>query len=216
MARTVKPAAHKKFHFVYQTKNLINGKTYIGVHSTNNINDGYIGNGIRSQSDSNFSNTAFAASVRKYGISNFSREILSFYETAEQAYLEEAFIVNDVWVSKPTNYNVCVGGRYTTMSNDGRERVAKRMRENNPMKNPDVAMRVGKIVSEKLKGRIFSDESKQKMSKTSKEYCSTKVTDLQTGITYDSMRKCSEAVNHSRTYIKANENIRFIFNSCGS
>lgn len=214
--KNVKPADHKKFYFVYQTKNLVNGKTYIGVHSTNNINDGYIGNGIRSQSDSNFSNTVFAASVRKYGISNFKREILSFYDSEEEAYEEEAYIVNEDWVASYSNYNVCVGGRYTVMSKDARERLAKRMRENNPMKNPSTAMRVGRLVSERLKGRRFSDESKSKMRMSSKEYCSTKVTDLHTGIIYDSMRKCSESINRSRTYIKANEGNRFIFTSCGS
>jgi hypothetical protein len=216
MERTVKPVAHKKFHFVYQTKNLINGKTYVGVRSTNNINDGYIGNGIRSQSDSKHSKTAFAYAVAKYGISNFKREILSFYDSSDEAYKEEEFIVCESWIKSDNNYNTCLGGRFTVMSSEGKERLAKRMRENNPMKNPDVAMRVGKIVSEKMKGRKFSDESKVKMSNASKEYCSTKVTDLKTGITYDSMRKCAESVNHSRTYIKDNENIRFIFTSCGS
>jgi hypothetical protein len=34
--------------YTYQTKNLINGKTYVGVHTTNRLNDGYIGCGIKS------------------------------------------------------------------------------------------------------------------------------------------------------------------------
>lgn len=42
------------FYFTYQTKNLINGKTYIGVHSTHNLNDGYIGCGIKRQSDADY------------------------------------------------------------------------------------------------------------------------------------------------------------------
>jgi len=216
MGRIAKPVAHKKFHFVYQTKNLINGKTYVGVHSTNNINDGYIGNGIKTQNDTKYSKTAFSAAVSKYGISNFKREILAFYDSFDDAYKEEEFIVCQSWVERSDNYNTSLGGRFAVMSSAGKERVSKRMRENNPMKNKETAMRVGRTVSKKLKGRKFSDESKQKMSKASKEYCSTKVIDLKTGITYDSMRKCAEAVKHSRTYIKDNENIRFIFDSCGS
>ncbi|ADG36130.1 putative truncated Seg-like homing endonuclease [Acinetobacter phage Acj61] len=33
------------YNFTYLTTNLINGKMYYGVHSTKNINDGYIGSG---------------------------------------------------------------------------------------------------------------------------------------------------------------------------
>ena len=34
-----------KYHFVYITTNTINGKQYVGDHSTNNINDHYLGSG---------------------------------------------------------------------------------------------------------------------------------------------------------------------------
>jgi len=32
-------------HYNYITTNKINGKQYVGAHSTNNINDGYLGGG---------------------------------------------------------------------------------------------------------------------------------------------------------------------------
>ena len=35
----------RKHNVVYQITNLINGKIYIGVHSTDDINDGYMGSG---------------------------------------------------------------------------------------------------------------------------------------------------------------------------
>jgi hypothetical protein len=108
---------NKKFIFTYQTKNLINGKTYIGVHSTNDLNDKYIGNGIVSNSSSYSQFRAgryrpFVMAVKKYGYENFKLEILSFFDTLEEAYEEEAFLVDYKWVKSQDNYNVSLGGLY--------------------------------------------------------------------------------------------------------
>jgi hypothetical protein len=217
--RIAKPADRKKFFFVYQTKNLINGKTYVGVHSTYNVNDGYIGNGIRTQNDSKYSNTQLSRAVAKYGIENFKREILSFYDSEEEAYAEESFIVNEVWIASKDNYNTCLGGKYTFMSSDGRERLSKRMKEKNPMKDKEVALKVSIALSKKMKGRKFSDESKSKMSKASKDYCSQPVLDLESGIRYKSINDCCRSICKSKSYVKNRKSSRFIFitaTSCGS
>lgn len=34
------------FHFVYCVENLVNGKVYVGKHSTSNMNDGYVGSSV--------------------------------------------------------------------------------------------------------------------------------------------------------------------------
>lgn len=103
------------YHTVYQTKNLCNEKTYIGVHSTHNLQDGYIGCGIYRQSDAvrisqTGVKTPLADAVVKYGYDSFSRMTLSFFETREEALEEEMHLVNKEWVTNNNNYNVSTGG----------------------------------------------------------------------------------------------------------
>ena len=202
---------HKKFNFVYQTKNKINGKTYIGVHCTNVLNDGYIGCGIRSQNSTNYYNTAFSNAVKKYGYENFDVEILSFFDSAEEAYEEESFLVCDSWVNSKNNYNTSVGGRHPKMSDDGKKRVSERMKVYNPMKNPDVASKVGAIASARNKGQKRTPEQIENIKKIRKDYCSKVVLDTLTNTKYSSMRKCSESIGKSRTFISDRIGARFKF-----
>jgi hypothetical protein len=123
MKKTAKyySANDKKYKFIYQTKNNINGKTYIGYHCTNNLGDGYIGCGCRSQSYAVSSKkygfkSAFLDAVIKYGYSNFERKILSFYDTIEECIEEEKFIVDEKWVKSNNNYNISLGGNGGTLN----------------------------------------------------------------------------------------------------
>ena len=86
-------------YFVYRTTNQINGKIYVGVHRTSNINDGYIGSGIRLQK-----------AIKKYGYENFTRDILCFTETYSEAFEIEELIVDHDFVKSPDTYNMKLGG----------------------------------------------------------------------------------------------------------
>jgi predicted transcriptional regulator len=110
----------KKYHYVYQTKNIVTGKTYIGIHSTNNLADGYIGHGVKSQSDiesykrcgvnGREFGSYFVRSMIKYGYDSFKKEILDFYDTRKDILEEERFLVDEKWVKDPSNYNTALGG----------------------------------------------------------------------------------------------------------
>ena len=60
------------YNYFYKITNLINNHFYYGVHSTNNLNDGYFGSGVK-----------LKQAVKKYGKENFKKEIL-FISSNEQ------------------------------------------------------------------------------------------------------------------------------------
>lgn len=86
-------------HIVYKTTCLKNGKEYIGAHTTDNLDDGYLGSGL-----------AILRAIKNYGRHQFSREVLAFFESPEDMYAYEAFLVNEDYVSDRNNYNLQTGG----------------------------------------------------------------------------------------------------------
>jgi hypothetical protein len=89
----------KKYHFIYKTTNLLSGKYYIGMHSTDNLNDGYLGSGNR-----------LRLAIKKHGKENFKIEILEFFENRKLLAEREAEIVNLELLAKKDCMNMKVGG----------------------------------------------------------------------------------------------------------
>lgn len=93
------PRKEKNFHFIYKTTNLLSGKYYIGMHSTDNLEDGYLGSGKR-----------LRYSINKYGVENHKREILEFLNSREELKKREKEIVNLNEIAKEECMNLIVGG----------------------------------------------------------------------------------------------------------
>ena len=93
------PRKQKKYHFIYRTTNLLNHKFYVGMHSTDNLEDGYIGSGKR-----------LGYSVRKYGLENHKFEILEFLPSREELKKREAEVVNEEMLKHPLCMNLKFGG----------------------------------------------------------------------------------------------------------
>ena len=89
---------NKRYHFTYRTTNLINNRYYLGMHSTNRIDDGYLGSGKRLYYELN-----------KYGRDNFKFEILKQFDSREELAQAEAELVNEE-VLKDVNCLNCKPG----------------------------------------------------------------------------------------------------------
>lgn len=94
------PRKEKKYHYIYKTTNVINNKYYIGMHSTNNLNDGYMGSGKR-----------LWFSINYHGKDNHKLEILEFCENRKELSNKEREIVNDQLLSEHLCMNLIVGGQ---------------------------------------------------------------------------------------------------------
>lgn len=86
--------------YLYKITNLINGKIYVGVRSSDDpMRDKYMGSGKR-----------ILAAIAKYGVENFQKTILEVYSTAEEAYSAESQIVTEEFLSRDDTYNLNIGG----------------------------------------------------------------------------------------------------------
>ena len=88
----------KKFNYIYLITNNLNGKIYVGKHSTDNLDDGYMGSG-----------KLIKLAYNKYGIENFTKQILHFADTEEELNDLEMFYIKDL-DAKTNGYNLTDGG----------------------------------------------------------------------------------------------------------
>jgi hypothetical protein len=88
-----------KVHYLYKIENKLNGKIYIGVHSTEDINDGYMGSG-----------SLITQAIEKNGKDNFSKTILEYCDSRELLMELEKKVVNQEFINRKDTYNLSVGG----------------------------------------------------------------------------------------------------------
>ena len=89
----------KKYHYIYKTTNLLSGRYYVGMHSTDDLNDGYMGSGKR-----------LKASIKKHGVENHRIEILEFFDSREELASREQELVTIKEVASKECMNLKVGG----------------------------------------------------------------------------------------------------------
>jgi hypothetical protein len=171
------------FYYLYQITNKVNGKIYVGVHKTRNLNDGYMGSG-----------KIIKTAIEKYGIDNFEKVIQEAFENAEAMYAREKEIVTEEFLSRDHVYNLRRGGDggfdfiNKNLTEKDRSILGKKGGFANKHKWSDEILqraregwsKGGKKTVEQIRtgkrkmhksflGKHHSDETKQKMSNTIRE-----------------------------------------------
>jgi hypothetical protein len=90
----------KKYHLIYKTTNILTGRYYYGMHSTDNLDDGYLGSGKR-----------LKYSINKYGKDVHKREIVEFCSNRELLNNKEKEVITLNEIGKKDCMNLIVGGQ---------------------------------------------------------------------------------------------------------
>ena len=86
-------------YYLYKITNQVNGKIYVGVHKTRDMNDGYMGSG-----------KVILNAIKKHGINNFAKVILETFKTSDAMYAREKEVVTEEFLSRKDVYNIRRGG----------------------------------------------------------------------------------------------------------
>lgn len=91
----------KDLFVVYCTINQLNGRYYIGKSTQHRIDEGYLGSG-----------PLIKAAIKKYGKKNFKAVILQTFETEQEAFCFEQYVLDEekCFPINPLIYNVKPGG----------------------------------------------------------------------------------------------------------
>lgn len=167
------------YYTIYKITNQVNGKIYIGSHKTSNLDDNYMGSG-----------KYLKYAQEKYGVENFTKEVLFVFDTPEEMYAKEAEIVNEEFLAEENTYNLKIGGfggwDYVNADEDMRIAKNKRAREITNSRHADLlqdwSSRGGKMryklhgveqawaeARASFAGKRHTEEAKSKMSSAAKK-----------------------------------------------
>ena len=168
-------ASRRKCHYIYRTTCIITNRFYIGMHSTDNLEDGYIGSGKR-----------LWHSINKHGKDNHVCEILEFLSDRSSLKAREKEIVNKELINEELCMNLQVGGEGGFISHEHMMKANKNSRISfaKKLKNEQYAKDFSKKCSNAAKkrhesgvydnntlsfsGLKHSEETKIKMSESRK------------------------------------------------
>lgn len=153
----MKSAANRKYHYLYKiTRD--DGKYYIGMHSSDIIDDGYRGSG-----------KWIKCSIAKHGFDpRHIWEIIQFSSSREALIEAEREMVTESLLRDSLCMNLCVGGRWGILSEESRRKISEsNVRRLGIKHSPE---RNAKI-SASRRGMKFSEEHKAASGKAKQKSC---------------------------------------------
>jgi hypothetical protein len=161
----------KRYHYIYKTTCKITNKFYVGMHSTDNLDDGYMGSGKKLWN-----------SIRKHGKENHVCEILEFLSDRSSLKNREFEIVNEQFLQDPLCMNLQLGGGGGFSSEEHRKKAqaaggkkvrqilsarhAERLKNDSDYRERYCNSLKGK---QTFLGKKHSEETKQKMRESQKD-----------------------------------------------
>lgn len=152
--------------FIYCIERIKTGKKYIGQHR-GNINDNYWGSG-----------RAISESIKKHGLDKFKKYILE-YCSEDDVNMKEQYYISKYDTFIGEGYNMddggkCNNGYWKNLSEEKKKEIHSRRLLNRPKDFKErckkaAELRDSTIISNKLKGRVYSKETLKKMSESAKK-----------------------------------------------
>lgn len=160
-----------KIYYIYEIKNTLDNKIYIGCHETEDLEDGYMGSGLM-----------LLAAMKKYGKENFQKTILEFCETKQKMFEKEKELVTEEFVNRLDTYNLNIGGHGGSISGrkhseETKQRISESMKSKSKEWRDHITKSITgkkrtqefcKNLSNKNKGKKLSEETKKKLSEINK------------------------------------------------
>jgi hypothetical protein len=159
----MKQATRRKHHYIYKiTRADGSGKYYIGMHSTDDLEDGYFGSG-----------SILSKSIKKHGKDKHHKEILEYLPSREALKLREKELVNEELLSDKLCMNIVQGGHGGADVGRLGGKALKTKRDDNVF---DVALRAA--MSAGAKKRFDNQEQRSMMSSSTKAQWVTSRSDM--------------------------------------
>lgn len=159
----------KRYHYIYKTTCKITNKFYVGMHSTDNLEDGYMGSGKR-----------LGYSIRKHGKENHITEIIEFLPNRSSLKKRESEIINEQFLKETLCMNLQLGGGggFSSEEHQKKAQAASHESYRNRLKTDDKFRdkvflnlyqnmkkyhKSGKHKYDNFTGKKHTEETKQKM-----------------------------------------------------